>query len=78
MDTMAITKEKALQLRTEIRQENRHKWYTPGGIMCWGCMAYSKGDPSKLCFANVKYPGNRGCYQVNARYDIQVKSEAVH
>ncbi len=78
MNTMAIPSEKALQLCIEIRQENRHKRFTPGGIMCWGCMTYAKGDPAKLCFANVKYPGNRGCYQVNARYDSQVKSEAVH
>ncbi len=78
MYTLAIPTEKALQLCTEIREENRHKRYTRGGIMCWGCMVYAKGDPAKHSFANVKYPGNCGCYQVNARYNSQVKSGSVH
>ncbi len=75
MNTMAIPKEKALQLCTEIRQENLRKWYTASGMMCRGCVKFSKGDPSKMCFSSQ--PDNRGCYQVNARYDSLVKSEAV-
>lgn len=76
MNTMAIPREQAMQLCTEIRQENRRKPYTPGGMMCWGCVKFSKGDPAKMCFSSR--PDYRGCYQVNARYDSQVKSEAVH
>jgi hypothetical protein len=76
MNSMAIPREKALQLCTEIRQENRHKRYTPAGMMCWGCTTFSKGDPAKMCFSSR--PDFRGCYQVNARYDSQVKSGAVH
>lgn len=76
MNPIAIPREKALQLCTEIREENRRKWYTPAGMMCWGCLTFSKGDPAKMCFSSR--PDYRGCYQVNARYDRQVKSGAVH
>lgn len=63
----AISKEEALRLCAAIQTENRRKWFTPGGMMCRGCVRFSKGNPAKLCFANR--PDNRGCYQVNARYD---------
>lgn len=66
----AIPWDTALRLCAAIRAENRHKWYTPNGMMCRGCVAFSEGNPAKMCFANK--PGNRGCYQVNARYDRQV------
>lgn len=68
----AIPWDMALQLCTGIRAENRHKWYTAGGMMCRGCVKFSGGNPEKMCFANQA--GNRGCYQVNARYDRHVSS----
>ncbi len=76
MKAMVIPKEKALELCLEIRQENRRKWYTPAGMMCRGCLTFSKGDPAKMCFSSR--PDYRGCYQVNARYDRQMKSGTVH
>jgi hypothetical protein len=65
--TTAIPYETALRLCAAIKAENRGKWYTAGSMMCRGCVKFSKGDPAKMCFANS--PDNRGCYQVNARYD---------
>lgn len=65
--TSAIPHDVALQLCAAIRTENRHKWYTASGMMCRGCVKFSGGDPAKMCFAS--HPDNRGCYQVNARYD---------
>lgn len=64
---VAIPLEIALQLCAEIQQANRGKWYTSGGMMCRGCVRFSHGDPAKMCFSNR--PDNRGCYQVNARYE---------
>ncbi len=69
-----IPRETALRLCADIWQMNRRKWYTSAGMMCRGCMTFSKGDPAKRCFANS--PDNRGCYQVNARYDARVASGA--
>jgi hypothetical protein len=71
----AIPKDTALQLCAEIRRENRRKWYTPAAMMCRGCMTFSKGDPAKMCLSSQ--PGYRGCYQINARYDRQLKSEVL-
>lgn len=68
--THAIPRETARQLCDAIRVENQRKWYTPGGMMCRGCLRFSKGDPARRCFANS--PDNRGCYQVNARFDALV------
>ncbi len=65
----AITKDIAWQLCAEIRQENRHKWYTWGRWMCWGCVTFTKGDPAKMCFNSQ--PDYRGCVQVNARHERQ-------
>jgi hypothetical protein len=59
----------ALHLCATLQAENRHKWYTPNGMMCRGCVRFSAGNPAKRCLANR--PDNRGCYQVNARYDAQ-------
>ncbi len=65
--TNAIPPETARQLCAAISAENKRKWYTAGGMMCRGCLRFSKGDPAKMCFAST--PDNRGCYQVNARFD---------
>ncbi len=71
MNPIAIPWEKALQLCLEIREENRRKRYTPAGMMCWGCVKFSKGDPAKMC-ASLR-SDYRGCYKINARYERQVK-----
>lgn len=68
----AIPQDDALRLCSAIWVKNRHKWYTAAGMMCRGCMTFSKGDPAKRCFASS--PDNRGCYQVNAQYDQQTTS----
>ena len=67
--SVAIPQEIVLRLCEEIRQENRGKWYRWTAWWCWGCAKASKGDPVKMCFSSN--PANRGCLQVNARYDRQ-------
>jgi len=62
-----ISKDAALQLCTEIRQQYQGKWWTLAGMQCMGCTAASKGDLTKMCVSNA--PGYRGCNLVNARYD---------
>ena len=63
----AIPVETARRLCAAIQEANRPKWYTPGGMMCRGCLRFSHGDPAKMCYASR--PNNRGSYQVNARFD---------
>lgn len=58
----AIPQEVALQLCEETRKEKGVKLFS----QCWGCVKFSKGDPSKMCFNNPEY---RGCKWVNKRYD---------
>lgn len=70
----AIPGEAALRICAVIQAENRNRWYTANGIMCRACVKFSKGDRAKMCFANR--PDNRGCYQVNARYDQQFSPDA--
>jgi hypothetical protein len=67
---VAIPWDTALQICSAIQAKNRHRWYTPSGMMCRGCVTFSKGDPAKMCFASQ--PDNRGCYQVNERFDQQL------
>jgi hypothetical protein len=62
-----ISKDAALQLCTEIRQQYQGKWWTLAGMQCMGCTAASKGDLTKMCVSNA--PGYRGCNLVTARYD---------
>jgi hypothetical protein len=63
----SMTYQQALDLCEEIRQENRKKWFTFNGMWCWGCSTFTKGDPTKRCFASQ--PDHCGCAQVNRRYD---------
>jgi len=63
----AIPQDVAQQLCQEIRQENRGKWWRWQAWWCWGCATFTKGEPTKMCWHNP--PENRGCAQVNARYD---------
>ncbi|WXG39642.1 MAG: hypothetical protein WED07_02210 [Candidatus Freyarchaeum deiterrae] len=63
----AIPKDIALRLCEEIRLENASKKLGAGKSMCHFCYNYSIEHPGQLCvFANEE---NRGCYQVNKRYD---------
>lgn len=48
-----IPKEIALQLSETIRQENSGRWYTFGGLMCWGCRRFSGGDPGRQAALSV-------------------------
>ncbi|MFB0563956.1 MAG: hypothetical protein ACETWM_22380 [Candidatus Lokiarchaeia archaeon] len=63
----AIHKDIALQLCEEIREENARKKFGSGKMMCWGCIKATKDNIEGRCvFANEL---NRGCSQVNKRYD---------
>ncbi len=64
-----IPPEVALTLCQQIASENRGKWYTFNGMWCWGCVRFS-GPVTNRCYANAS--GQRGCAQVNARYDRQL------
>ena len=66
-----ISKEVAMQLCAEIRQQYQGKWWTLAGMQCMCCNAATKGDDSKRCVNGA--PGYRGCNLVNARYDRQAK-----
>lgn len=63
-----IPREVALELCETICQENRGRWYAFTGLMCWGCTTFTRGEVLKRCFAGR--PDYRGCFQVNARYDV--------
>lgn len=60
MDTAAV-------LCGKIRQQNSGRWYTFNGLWCLVCAAQAKGDLAKMCFNHP--PDNRGCVQINKRYD---------
>ena len=62
----AISREVALQLCAEIREENRGKWYRFAHLQCWGCTTYAKGDPDKMCLRSPE--GYSGCNLINKRY----------
>lgn len=69
MDTkmVPIPEQRAQELCAEIRSQNRGKFWSTAGLQCWGCVTFSKGDPSKMCWANS--PDHRGCTLVNTRFD---------
>jgi len=58
-----LSKDVALQLCEEIRQEKAGRPFT----QCWGCVKFSKGDPTKMCLSSA--PGYRGCKLINERHD---------
>ncbi len=63
----AIPNDVALRMCEEIRKQNRGRWYSFYGVWCYMCNKVSKNDTTKLCFHGS--PDNRGCSQVNNRYD---------
>jgi len=68
-----IPKDIALQLCEEIQKENARKKFGSGKMMCWGGIKATKDNVEGRCvFANEQ---NRGCYQVNARYDKIYKKQ---
>jgi len=62
----ATLRETALQLCTEIREENRGKWYRFARLQCWGCMTCATGNTDKRCLTSPE--GYSGCNLVNKRY----------
>jgi hypothetical protein len=64
-----IPREIALQLCTQIREENKKKKLKFLGFQCWGCYKWANGDPDKMCVSSKE--GYRGCYMVNKRFDEQ-------
>lgn len=58
-----IPQDIALRICAEVRDQQRIKLFT----QCWGCMKFSKGDPSKMCFHDP--PRNRGCPRINREFD---------
>jgi hypothetical protein len=67
------SKELALQMCAEIREENRDKWFSAARWQCWGCMTFTGGDPEKMCIG-----GEEGCNLVNAHYARQTQGETRH
>jgi len=64
-----IPKEIALKLCEEIRKENARKRFSFGKLQCRFCYKFNKDNPelsSRCIFGNEQ---NRGCWQVNKRYD---------
>ena len=53
----------AFDLCKNIRNEKGVRLFS----QCWGCIKFSKNDPTKMCFSSS--PDNRGCSLVSKRYD---------
>ncbi len=66
-NVVAIPRDVALQICAEIQKENRRKWASLAALQCRFCLKFSKGDPEKMCIANV--PDYSGCNLVNKRYN---------
>lgn len=58
-----ITVDKAFELCKEHRDKRKVRIFS----QCWGCLKYSKEEPSKMCFYNP--PENRGCKYINELFD---------
>ena len=71
MSVKPIPKSEALKICKQIRIDNSKKLFSISKMQCGGCMKFSEGDVSKMCFANGK--GNRGCNLVNNIYDKKRK-----
>ncbi|MEM2872937.1 MAG: hypothetical protein QXD82_02075 [Nitrososphaerales archaeon] len=64
---MKIPREIALELCNEIRRENSRKKFGIGKTQCSFCYELARDNPSRLCIFTNEL--NRGCSQVNKRYD---------
>ena len=58
-----IPVDKAFEFCKEHRDKHKIRIFS----QCWGCLKYSKEEPSKMCFYNP--PENRGCKYVNELFD---------
>ncbi len=68
-----VPEETAVKLCEEIQVENLKKFpLNYGRMWCWGCRTFTKGEAGKMCWANDA--GNRGCGQINERYDNKEES----
>jgi len=62
-NTNSIHLEKAI----ELFRAHRDKYKVLLFSQCWGCLRFSKEQPSKMCFYNPSE--NRGCKFVNKLFD---------
>jgi hypothetical protein len=61
-----ISKDLALKLCAEIREEAQGKRYSYAAWQCWACENFAHGNPDKLNFAtSVDF---RGCMLINERF----------
>jgi len=58
-----ISIQDAYKLCKKYRSEHKVRLFS----QCWGCVKYSKEEPTKMCFYNP--PNNRGCRFVNQLLD---------
>ena len=61
-----ITLEDAKRICKEIQNKKKARIFS----QCWGCLKFSKGDGTKMCFYDP--PENRGCKLVNENYDAKL------
>ena len=71
VSSISIPLEKAVGLCKLHRQKHKVRLFS----QCWGCLRYSKEEPTKMCFYNENNPAeNRGCKFVNRLSKICKKS----
>ena len=59
-----ISIEDVFKLCKRYRDEHKVRLFS----QCWGCVKYSKEEPTKMCFYNST--DNRGCRFVNQLFDV--------
>lgn len=57
----------SLETAMELCRKHRDKYKVRLFSQCWGCLRFSKEEPSKMCFHNP--PENRGCKFINELLD---------
>jgi len=58
-----IPLEKAVELCRKHRDKHKVRLFS----QCWGCLRFSKEEPTKMCFHDP--PENRGCKFINKLFD---------
>lgn len=72
MNEEGISKEIAVNICENIRQENRLKRISISKWWCWGCQKDAKGDMTKMCMFNEgKF---NGCSLINKRVNRNSKN----
>jgi hypothetical protein len=64
-----IPLEKAVTLCRKYRDKHAVRMFS----QCWGCIRFSKEEPTKMCFYDP--PENRGCKFVNSLFDGSIEME---